>query len=124
MTHAFSTADDLNGHVLTEYEQLRVNAAASQMPDKQHFEAVYINNAGHQFAGRRTDLAHQTYLRMATFSVHAEPANITLFDLATRQGKTAQGGGWEADKHSHSCIRQHALPRCMTCSSASGVCAQ
>jgi hypothetical protein len=125
MMCACSTVDDLNGHLLTEYEQLRVNAAASQMPDKQHFEAVYINNAGHQFAGRRTDLAHQTYPRMATFSVRAEPANITLFDLATRQGKTAQGGGCAADKHCHSCIRQHALPtRCMSCSSASGVCAQ
>jgi hypothetical protein len=89
-----AAADDLNGCLLSEYEQLRVNAAASQMPsNKQRFEAIYINNAGHQFAGRHSDLSHQTYSRMAIYRVDATPADITLFDLATRQGKTAQGGG-------------------------------
>ncbi len=110
--YACSTAatDDLNGCLLSEYEQLRVNAAAaSQMPsNKQRFEAIYINNAGHQFAGRRSDLSHQTrrtYSRMAIYRVDATPADITLFDLATRKGKTAQGGGAAqlTCMHYHSC---------------------
>jgi hypothetical protein len=105
-----AAANDLNGCLLSEYEQLRVNAAASQMPsNKQRFEAICINNAGHQFAGRRSDLSHQTrrtYSRMAIYRVDATPADITLFDLlATRQGKTAQGGGAAqlTCMHYHSC---------------------
>jgi len=91
-----AAADDLNGSVLSEYEQLRVNAAAAQLPVKQQLEAIYITNAGHQLAGRRTDLAYQTWARMAIFNMRASPVHITLFDLATRQGKTAQGTGYAA----------------------------
>ncbi len=92
--HACSTsvADDLNGKLLSEPEQLKVNkTGASQLPDKQQLEAVYVNNAGHQLAGRRTDLAYQTWGRLAIWRERAEPEHITLFILATRQGKTAQG---------------------------------
>ncbi len=92
--HACSTsaADDLNGKLLSEAEQLKVNRiGASQLPVKQQLEAVYVNNAGHQLAGRRTDLAYQTWGRMAIWRARATPVHITLFNLATRQGKTAQG---------------------------------
>jgi hypothetical protein len=87
-----AVADDLNGHVLSELEQLQVNnTGASQLPDKQQLEAVYVNNAGHQLAARRTDLAYQTWGRMAIWQARARPVHITMFNLATRQGKTAQG---------------------------------
>jgi hypothetical protein len=94
-----STADDLNGSMLSECEQLKVNTAASQLPVKQQLKAVYINNAGHQLAGRRTDLAYQTWAMMAIFRMRARPVHITMFNLATRQGKTAQGTGFAANKH-------------------------
>ncbi len=84
--------------MLSECEQLKVNAAASQLPVKQQLEAVYINNAGHQLAGRRTDLAYQTWAMMAIFRMRARPVHITMFNLATRQGKTAQGMGCAANK--------------------------
>jgi hypothetical protein len=120
---SISVADDLNGSLLSECEQLRVNKAATQLPLKQQqLEAIYINNAGHQLAGRRTDLAYHTWPRMAIFQTRAEPVPITMFNLATRQGKTAQGAaaavGSHASQHIIMPATRHALltpPKCWHC---------
>lgn len=103
-------ADDGRDQYLSEAEQLAVNIAARQLPvAKKQLVAILCNNAGHQMAGRCTDLAHQTWSRMLIELVPAKPGPIPLFDLVTRQGKTAQG---EKPLCSATCLiscRRHAM---------------